>query len=73
MSDAGTVPDPSGVEGSDMTGGRGSTPQQLTPAIVQDADDGRVRHRSSLTSAAVSGQVSAASARYLRRRLAADS
>ncbi|GIE27422.1 hypothetical protein Ait01nite_004670 [Actinoplanes italicus] len=41
--------------------------------LLTENDDGRVRHRSSLTSAAVSGQVSAASARYLRRRLAADS
>ncbi|GGN54231.1 hypothetical protein GCM10010112_03810 [Actinoplanes lobatus] len=41
--------------------------------LLTENEDGRVRHRSSLTSAAVSGQVSAASARYLRRRLAADS
>jgi DNA-binding SARP family transcriptional activator len=41
--------------------------------LLTENDDGRIRHRSSLTSAAVSGQVSAASARYLRRRLAADS
>ncbi|MEU4619144.1 BTAD domain-containing putative transcriptional regulator [Actinoplanes sp. NPDC023801] len=40
--------------------------------LLTENEDGRVRHRSSLTSAAVSGQVSAASARYLRRRLAAD-
>jgi DNA-binding SARP family transcriptional activator len=40
--------------------------------LLTEDEDGRVRHRSSLTSAAVSGQVSAASARYLRRRLAAD-
>jgi DNA-binding SARP family transcriptional activator len=40
--------------------------------LLTENEDGRVRHRSSLISAAVSGQVSAASARYLRRRLAAD-
>jgi DNA-binding SARP family transcriptional activator len=40
--------------------------------LLTEDEDGRVRHRSSLTGAAVSGQVSAASARYLRRRLTAD-
>ncbi|BEL11678.1 hypothetical protein Q0Z83_098690 [Actinoplanes sichuanensis] len=40
--------------------------------LLTENEDGRVRHRSSLISEAVSGQVSAASARYLRRRLAAD-
>ncbi|MEU8660098.1 AfsR/SARP family transcriptional regulator [Actinoplanes philippinensis] len=40
--------------------------------LLTENEDGRVRHRSSLISTAVCGQVSAASARYLRRRLSAD-